>query len=395
MMKMRNLDIYGMPVKLENLNNAGVRFWGWILALVITILIGLYFWALSLPFFKGLMITNMRDVFSWGFYIQNFMYFVGLAAGGLVVYSSVSLFGAKDFAPISRIAVLQAGICVFLAFLFIMVDMGRPERGFWFMLTPNLQSVLFYDAMIINVYLAICAIDAWVLMSGRGTHKVELGLTLVSLPAAIGLHSVTAWALGFQKAREGWHTALMAPIFVASAIVSGIALIILIAMAVDRFTEIKFEKVMFDKLAKLLATVIPIDLFLLMCEVLESSWPSSAMPGHWERISLLLFGRYSGFFMFEIFLGAVLPFFLLAIPKTRVKKGVQILACSLILVGVFIKRFMFIVMGFAVSPLGPIEASYAPSLAEILVTLALWAIGILLFTLALKVLPVAVPKEEH
>ncbi len=99
--------------------------------------------------------------------------------------------------------------------------------------------------------------------------------------------------------------------------------------------------------------------------------------------------------MFEIFIGAVLPFFLLAIPKTRVKKGVQILACSLILVGVFIKRFMFIVMGFAVSPLGPIEASYAPSMVEILVTIALWAIGILIFTLAVKILPVKVPEEGH
>ncbi len=392
---MKNLDVYGMEVRLEDLKGAGPRFWGWIAALVIVILVGLYFWALQMPFFEGLIITNMRDVFSWGFYIQNFMYFVGLAAGGLVVYSSVSLFGAKDFAPISRIAVLQAGICVILAFLFIMVDMGHPERGFWFALTPNLQSVLFYDAMIINIYLAICAVDAWVLMSGRGTHKVELVLTFISLPAAIGMHSITAWALGLQKAREGWHTALMAPIFVSSAIVSGIALLMLIAMSVDHFTHVKFKKVMFDKLAKLLATVIPIDLFLLMCEVLQSSWPSSTTPGHWERISLLLFGKYSGLFGFEIFLGGVLPFFLLAIPKTRVKRSMQILACSLILIGVLIKRFMFIVMGFAVSPLGPIEAAYAPSLVEIMVTLGLWAIGILLFTLAVKVLPIEVPEEGH
>lgn len=392
---MRNLDIYGMEVRLENLNNAGVRFWGWILALGIVILVGLFYWALQLPFLNGLIITNMRDVFSWGFYIQNFMYFVGLAAGGLVVYSSVSLFGAKDFAPVSRIAVLQAGICVVLAFLFIMVDMGHPERGFWFMLTPNFQSVLFYDAMIINVYLVICAVDAWVLMSGRGTHKVEMVLTLISLPAAIGMHSITAWALSLQKAREGWHTALMAPIFVASAIVSGIALLMLIAMAVNRFTDIKFKDEMFNKLAKLLATVIPIDLFLLMCEVLTSSWPSSAMPGHWKRISLLLFGKYSGLFMFEIFMGAVLPFFLLAIPKTRVKRWAQILACCLIMVGVFIKRFVFIIMGFAVTTLGPMETAYAPSIPEILVTLSLWAIGILLFTMAVKVLPVEVPKEGH
>jgi molybdopterin-containing oxidoreductase family membrane subunit len=392
---MKNLDIYGMEVKLENLKNAGPIFWGWVSALVIVILVGLYFWALQLPFFQGLIVTNMRDVFSWGFYIQNFMYFVGLAAGGLVVYSSVSLFNAKDFAPVSRIAVLQAGICVVLAFLFIMVDMGHPERGFWFALTPNIKSVLFYDAMIINVYIALCAVDAWVLMSGRATPKVELGLTLVSLPAAIGMHSITAWALGLQKAREGWHTAIMAPIFVSSAVVSGIALLMLIAMAVDRFTEVKFKKVMFDKLAKLAATVIPIDIFLLASEVLQSSWPSSTTPGHWGRISLLLFGKYSGFFMFEIFLGGVLPFFLLAIPKTRVKRSVQILACSLILIGVFIKRFMFIVMGFAVSPLGPIKAAYAPSLVEIFVTLALWAMGILMFTFAVKVLPIENTEEGH
>ena len=392
---MKNIDIYGMEVKLESLKDAGPRFWGVVIALGIVVVTGLFLSAMQLPFFQGLSITNMRDVFSWGFYIQNFMYFVGLAAGGLVVYASVSLFGAEDFAPVSRIAVLQAGVCVVLAFLFIMVDMGHPERGFWMMLTPNFKSMLLYDAAILNIYMGLCAFDAWVLMSGRGTPKVELVLTLVSLPAAIGMHSITAWVLSLSKAREGWHTALMAPVFISSAMVSGIALLVLISMAVNRFTDIKFKDTMFNKLAKLLATIIPVDLFLLLCEILSSTWPTSTTPGHWVRITMLLTGRYSPLFMFEIFMGGVLPFFLLAIPKTRVQRRFQILSCVLILIGVFIKRFMFIVLGFAVTPLGPNGVAYAPSLVELLVTLALWSIGILIFMFAVKTLPVKVPEEGH
>jgi molybdopterin-containing oxidoreductase family membrane subunit len=177
--------------------------------------------------------------------------------------------------------------------------------------------------------------------------------------------------------------------------VSGIALLILICLAVNRLTEIKFEKRMFNSLAKLLATILTVDLFFLFSEVLTGIWPSSATPGHLERLALILTGKYSPLFLSEIFLFGVLPFFLLAIPRTRKSTGIQILACSFILVGVFIKRFMFIVMGFALSPIGPVKSSYVPTLVELLVGAGVWAVGALVFVLAVKLLPVKVPAEHH
>lgn len=392
---MKNVRIAGIEIRLDELKNAGPHFWSIIGALTIMILLGAFAWFFQLPISRGLVVTGMRDVFAWGYYIQNFMYFVGLSAGGLVIYSSVQLFAAKQFRPISRLAVLQAAICVFVAALFILVDLGNPQRVFWFLLSPNFRSVFIYDATILNLYLILCVVDAWVLMSERGGERLELVMTLISLPAAVGLHSITAWILGLQKARELWNTALMAPIFLSSAMVSGIALLILICLAVNRLTDIKFERKMFNSLAKLLATILTIDLFFLFSEVLTGIWPSSASPGHLARLGLILTGKYSPLFLSEIFLFGVLPFFLLAIPRTRKSTGIQILACSFILVGVFIKRFMFIVMGFALSPIGPVKSSYVPTLVELLVGTGVWAVGALVFILAVKLLPVRVPVEHH
>lgn len=392
---MKTARVAGIELKIEELRNAGRFYWSLVAALIIMIALGGFAWFFQLPISQGLVVTGMRDVFAWGYYIQNFMYFVGLSAGGLVIYSSIQLFGAKQFKPIARLAVLQAGVCVFVAALFIVVDLGNPQRVFWFLLSPNFRSVFIFDATILNLYLILCIIDAWVLMTERGGERLELIMTLISLPAAIGLHSITAWILGLQKARELWHTALMAPIFLSSAMVSGIALLILICLAINKFTEIKFEKKMFNNMSKLLATILVVDLFFLFSEVLTGTWPSSTTPGHLERLMLILTGKYSPLFLSEVFLFGVLPFFLLAIPKTRTSTPIQILACSFILTGVFIKRFMFIVMGFAVSPIGPIASSYIPTLVEFLVGTGVWAIGALIFIIAVKLLPVKVPAHHH
>ncbi len=392
---MKTITLAGIEVKIEELRNASRAYWSLVIALLITMALGGFAWFFQLPISRGLVVTGMRDVYTWGYYIQNFMYFVGLSAGGLVVYSSIQLFGAKQYKPVARLAVLQAAVCVFVAAIFILVDLGNPQRVFWFLLSPNLRSVFVYDAAVLNLYLVLCLIDIWVLMTERGGERLELVMTLISLPAAIGLHSITAWILGLQKARELWHTALMAPIFLSSAMVSGIALLVLICLAINRFTEIKFEKKMFNSLAKLLATILVVDLFFLFSEVLTGTWPSSATPGHIERLMLILTGKYSPLFLSEVFLFGVLPFFLMAIPKTRTSTPVQIIACAFILIGVFIKRFMFIVMGFAVSPLGPIPSSYVPTLVEILVGSGVWATGALIFVLAVKLLPVEVPAHHH
>jgi molybdopterin-containing oxidoreductase family membrane subunit len=386
---MRNFEILGVEFRVNELRNAGLRYWCFVLALLIIIAVGGY--AYYLQWINGLIITGMRDIFTWGFYIQNFWLFVGLAAGGLIIYSSVNLFGAEQFVPTNKIAVLQAAVCVLLAMLFIVPDLGNPQRVYNFFLTPNFDSIFVFDFAVLMIYFSLCIIDLYVLLSGKGTHNLELALTIISLPAAIGIHSITAWTLGLVKARELWHTALMAPIFISSAVASGLALLLLMLLVIRRYTEYKFKDEMFYSAGKLLATVLLVDLFFLFCEILTTYWKTSETPGHALRLAILTSGRYSPFFLSEIFVFGILPFLLLWYPRTRKNIPILTLASAFVLIGVFLKRFAFLGMGFGINPLGHIGV-YVPTLPELSISVALWAVGVLIVTIAVKLFDMRV---EH
>jgi molybdopterin-containing oxidoreductase family membrane subunit len=387
---MQNFKFLGLEFQVEELRNAGIRYWGLVLALLIIIGIGGFAWYLQLV--NGLIVTGMREIFAWGFYIQNFWLFVGLSAGGLIIYSAVNLFGAKQFMPVSRIAVLQAGVCVLLAMMFIIPDLGNPQRFYWFFLSPNFDSIFVFDFAILAIYFTLCIIDFYVLVSGKATHNLELGLTIVSLPAAVGIHSITAWTLSLVKTRELWHTAIMAPIFLSSAIASGLALLIVMLLAIRKWTDLKFKDEMFYSAGKLLATVLLVDLFFLWCEILTTYWPASATPGHADRLAILTSGKYSVFFLPEVFIFGILPFLLLWYPKTR--KNIPILTISsiFVMIGVFLKRFAFLGMGFGINPLGHL-GSYIPTVAELSISMAIWAVGLLIVVICVKLFDMRV--EEH
>lgn len=391
---MANPKIAGIEIQVDEFRKSGPLFWGWIATLLIVIVAGMY--AYSLQFRYGLTVTGLQDSFPWGLYIQNFMYFVGLSAGGLVTYASVQLFGAKKLEPVARIAVVQAAVCNLLAALFIMPDIGRPLLSYQFLTSPNPSSILFWDAMILNVYLVLCIIDLWVMITGKGGQKLELKMTLISFPAAVGVHTITAWILAFSKTRELWHTALLAPLFLSSAMSSGIALLILITLAIRRLTKMEFKDEMFHIMAKILGTVMFVDLFFLFVEIMTTFWPASTTPGHAMRLEMLLWGKYAPFFIPQITIFGLVPFLLLMNPRTRRNMHIMPVACALVVVGIFIKRFMLLAMGFGMSPIGPFDNTYVPTLTETLVTMGIWAIGILLFTLAVKLLPMEVPLHgEH
>jgi len=391
---MANPNIAGVEIRIDELKKSTPWFWAWVSTFVILLFIAGYAYVLQLR--NGLAVTGLHDAFPWGLYIQNFMYFVGLSAGGLVTYASIQLFGAKKFEPIARIAVLQAFVCNLLAALFIIPDIGIPWRAYQFITSPNPQATLFWDATILNLYLVLCVIDLYVMITGKGGHSLEFKLTLISFPAAIGVHTITAWILSFAKTRELWHSALMAPLFLSSAMASGIALLILIGLALRYFAKMKLPDDMFFTLGKVLGTVVFVDLFFLFVEIMTTFWPPSRTPGHATRLGLLLWGPYAKFFVPELTVFGALPFFLLLFPKTRRKIWTLATACVLIVIGIFLKRFALLAMGFGVSVLGPFDASYLPTVPEVAITAGIWALGILIFTMAVKLLPMeSAPHGEH
>lgn len=382
----------GIDFDFGALKSAGPRYWTWVALLGIFIVLAAASWIAILRYGGG--VVAMRDSYPWGLWFVNYMYYVGLSAGGLVVYASVHLFGAEQYRPLARFAVLQAGVLVLLALLGLLSDMERPWRTIWFALTPNPTAPFIYTGSAAATYMVICFVDLWVMITGKGGHKLAHNMTLIALPFAIYLHTTTAFVLALNKSRELWHTAVMVPIFLTSATASGIALLIIFAYIVQATCGFKFKPSMFRSLATLLATVIIIDLFLLAVEMITVFWTTSAKPGHVIRMSEFFTGDYALAFLPVLLLG-ITAFVLLARRPTRHLAAVQLTASALYVFAIFLKRYSLMAMGFAHTTLGQRTGIYIPSLVEVLLALGILAFGLLVVSLAVKVLPMEEPADGH
>lgn len=335
------------------------RYWWWTLVLTLAGLWGLASWVYELA--NGLTSTGMRDVVSWGMYIFSFAFFVGLSAGGLIVASSAEVFGITALKPLSRLGVLSAAGCITVAALMIIPDLGRPERIFNLILYPNWTSPLVWDIGIIAAYFVFSVVDLFVLTR----HAAAPGpwrrwmrmLAYIGLPLAVLLHSITAWIFGLQIARSFWNTALMAPLFVTSAVLSGTALVTLIALCVERFDGVHISADTRGWLRGLLTVVLAVDLFLVGSDYITILWGN--VPQERAGLNLILpGGSWSWLFWLEWIAGGAVPFLLLVVPRLSRLPGALLATSLLVMVGVFAFRIDLIVGGF-ISPL----ISYTPGIA--------------------------------
>lgn len=382
----------GIDFDIGALKTAGRRYWLFVTMLSILTGLGIVAWIVFLT--RGAGVMAQRDDFTWGLWFSNYMYYVGLSAGGLAVYASVHLFGAKQFQPLARLAVLQAGVLVLLALLGDLTDFVRPWRFFWFLLTPNPTAIFVYTGSAAAIYMVICFVDLWILITGKGGHKLAHIMTLIALPFAVYLHTTTAFVLALNKSRELWNAAVMVPIFLTSATASGIALLMISAYIMQHFGVFKFKSSMFRSLSTFLATVIIIDLFLLFVEIITVYWPTAAKLGHTDRMSEFFNTPYGWMFIPVLVLG-IFSFALLAGRGTRHLPVYQLTAAALYVVAIFLKRYTLMSMGFAIGTLGQYQPPYLPSLIEVLLWIGLLALGLLFMTIGAKVLPLVVPEDEH
>jgi molybdopterin-containing oxidoreductase family membrane subunit len=382
----------GIDWNIGALQSAGSRYWAFVTAVAMLVFLGVLAWAMVLT--QGGAVMAQRDNFTWGLWFANYMFYVGLAAGGLVVYASVHLFGAEQFRPLARLAVLLAAVLTMIAVLGDLTDLVRVWRIYWFGVTPNLSAIFVYTGSAAGIYMTIAFVDLWIMITGKGGEKLAFWMTLVALPFAIYLHTTTAFVLALNKSRELWNTAVMVPIFLSSAIASGVALLLLVAYLMQRFGVLEFKKSMFRSLSTLLAMVMIIDLFLLVAEIAFVYWPTSAKAGHTLRFTEFLAGPYAWMFLPVLILG-ITAFALLARRKTRHLPAVQITAAALYVVAVFLKRYSLMSMGFAIGTLGQQQAPYLPSFVEAMIAVGLLSLAVLFVTLAAKVLPLRVPEREY
>lgn len=346
---------------------------------------------------NGLGVTGMNNGVSWGLYITCFMFFVGLSAGGLIVASSASVFHIAEYKKVALPAVICSTVCICLAGMFVLIDLGGIQRVWRIITGPNPASVLLWDMVVITCYLIINIVYLVFMCSKKpgAEHKVSI-VSRFALPIAILVHSVTAWIFGLQLAKE-WYSAIMAPIFVASAMDSGLALLLLSLMGLNKSGLFKVEKKLISSLAGLLATCIAIDAFFIGCECLTMAYPGAKGV---EALGIMAMGITAPFFWIEIIGGLVIPFCLMVFEKNRANMKLVGVSCVLVIVGVFCKRVWLLFTSFFTFNIsgapGVISGStaargasgmdawatfgtYSPTWVEIVVVLGVVALGVLAF----------------
>jgi molybdopterin-containing oxidoreductase family membrane subunit len=284
---------------------------------------------------NGLAVTGLSNTISWGMYIISFMFLVGISAGGLIVAAGAELVGSERFSSLTRLAVLLSGAAILAAAISILPDLGRPQFAWRMIRQPHWTSPLIWDVIIITVYLTIAGIDLYILTRPNPKPGAMRTMAFVALPAAVLVHSITAWIFGLLVARPFWNTALLAPMFISSALVSGLGLLIVTAYIVERTTDWEPDRGVFDDLGKLMVWFIAVDGFLLFAEILTTY--ASRIPDHLKQLNVLLTGRLAPVFWAEVAIGVVIPFAICA-SRLRHKRGWVVAAGALAMLGVFAKR---------------------------------------------------------
>ncbi|ACV23770.1 putative hydrogenase 2 b cytochrome subunit [Slackia heliotrinireducens] len=311
------------------------------LAAIVLIGFGMYVYQLA----NGLGVTGMNNSTSWGAYLTCFMFFVGLSAGGLIVASSASIFHVEKYKAVALPAVICSLVCICAAGLCVLIDLGGIQR-IWRMFTGmNFLSPLAWDVCVITIYIIINLFYLYFMCSKKADPAKVSIVSRFALPVAILVHSVTAWVFGMEIAREAWHTAILAPIFVASALDSGLALLLLALFALRVRGIFHTADELITSLAGLLCACVSVDFYFIFCEILTTAY--NGTEGGMAVINTLLFGGTAPFFWFEIVCGLGVPFIILVFAKNRRNMKLVGIASALIVAGVFCKRCWLMFTGFA------------------------------------------------
>jgi Ni/Fe-hydrogenase subunit HybB-like protein len=344
---------------------------------------------------EGLVVTAMRDQVSWAFYIGNFTFLVGVAAAAVVLVIPAYVYHWKPIREIVIFGELLAISAIIMCLLFVVVDVGRPDRlwhmvpGIGFLNLPS--SLLAWDAVVLNVYFLVnLVVVTHVLYRayyGRPYDtRLVVPLVLLSIPMAIGIHTVTAFLYNGLAARPYWNSSILAPQFLASAFCSGPAILLIVLQVLRRFTRFEIQPQAIWKIAELMAYALFLNLFLHGVE---------AFKEYYSATEHLLYTRYwyEGLgehrtmvpFAWTAITLNVLAFVLFIVPATRRNRVTLNIGCLATYTGCYIEKGMgLIIPGLTPDTLGEIY-EYYPTLMEVRVAAGVFAIGFLVFTLMLKV----------
>jgi Ni/Fe-hydrogenase subunit HybB-like protein len=364
-------------------------YWGWLIVLLG--FIGTGFLVYLYQFQEGLRITGMSRDVSWGFYIGQFTYLVGVAASGVMVVLPYYLHDYKAFGRVTILGEFLAVGAITMCLLFIMVDLGNLPRVLNVILYPNPSSILFWDMIVLNVYLFLNIIIGWNVLSSerKGIHYPAWVTPLIylSIPWAFSIHTVTAFLYAGLPGRHYWLTAIMAARFLSSAFCSGPAILILLCLIVRKFTRFDPGKEQIRTLSSIVAYAMILNVFFFLLEMFTAFY--SQIPGHMHPI-VYLFSGLDGHgklvpWMWTAACFAILALLLLIVPATRRNENTLILACISVFISTWIdKGFGLVIGGFIPNPFEKVF-EYWPTLPEVVISLGVWAMGFFVLTVLYKV----------
>jgi molybdopterin-containing oxidoreductase family membrane subunit len=388
---------------LREITRGSLAYHAWMALLTLIMLCGAYAYSIQLR--EGLVVTGMHDHVSWGLYISNFTFLVGVAAAAVILVMPTYVLHDHDFKSAVLFGEGIAVAALVTAIGFVVVDVGGPAR-LWH-LVPGLgllnwpRSMLAWDILVLNGYLALnLLIPFYLLFSAYRDREPDRRLyvpaVFLSIVWAVSLHLVTAFLYAGLPARPYWHAALLGPRFLATAFAAGPALMILILALIRRRTEYRIPDATIQKLALVVTVAAQVCLVILASELFTEFYRAThhglsarylyfGLEGHrelvpwiWTAVGLI-----------------VLATAMLSVHGARRTAPILYLACAMLFVGVLIdKGIGTIFPGFVPEPWGKIPR-YSPTWVELTVTAGLWALGAFVFTvLAKAALPIELGQSR-
>ncbi len=361
----------------------------WVVFLLIVFGIGFLNYLRQLQF--GLGITGMSRDISWGLYIGQFTFLVGVAASAVMLVLPYYLHNYKVFGKITILGEFLAVASVTMCLSFIICDLGQPARAFNVLLYPTPNSVLFWDMVVLNGYLFLNIVIGWAVLGAERRSapppKWVKPLIYLSIPWAISIHTVTAFLYAGLPGRSFWLTAIMAPRFLGSAFAAGPSLLILICLFLRKYTKFDAGWEAIQTLAKIVTYAMIISAFFILCELFTVYY--SQIPEEMNHFGYLFTGLHGQsnlmpWMWIAVVLG-LLAIALLINPKTRNSESVLPIACVCVFASLWIEKGITLVLtGFIPSPLETLT-QYVPTLPEMSITLGVWALGFLILTILYKV----------
>ena len=384
--------IHFLKASFTIITRGNIYYYAWILFLILCIIAGVagYIYQYN----NGLIVTNMRDQVSWGFYIGNFTFLVGVAAAAVSLVIPAYVYNWKPIKEIVVLGEILAVSALIMCMLFVFVDVGNP-LNLWHLM-PGIgklnwpSSILAWDVIVLNLYFVLnVSIVGYILLTSYldipYNKKILYPLVFISIPGAVSIHTVTAFLYNVLPARPFWNSSILAPRFLISAFCSGPAIILILFQILRKTTKIKISNEALWRVAELMTYAMFLNLLLLIAEVVKEFYSATE---HVVHAQYLFFGigehTYLVKYAWLSIITGVLSFLIFIYPKTRKNFLTMNIGCVLIYISVYIEKGMGLILpGFTPSVLGEFYI-YTPAFTEVIVSVGIWGIGFFVFTILTK-----------